>query len=334
MLRKAVLALGLILSICSVTFSLIAEAQQVGKSYRIGVLGPSTAAQHAEDIEAFRQALRELGWVNERAITFEERYADGRYERLPQLAAELVALKVDVIFATGGTPAVAAAMKATRGIPIVFSSVGDPVRQKMVQSLAHPGGNVTGSSIMSAEMSVKKLTLLNEVLPGIKRVAWLINRANAATPYFVPAAQATGQSLGIQLETFDIRDSEDVEKTFEKMSRAGMQALIIFDEAGLSANLKQFGVLALKYRLPMLTGDDEPGAAGDHAVLIAYSEDHSALLRRAAAQVDKILKGSNPGDLPIEQATKFHLIINLKTAKVLGLTIPQSLLVRADEVIQ
>ena len=333
MLWKAVLALGLVLSICAVTFPLDAEAQQVGRVYRIGVLGASTAAEHAEDLGVFRQALRELGWVNERAIAFEESYADGRYERLPRLAAELVALKVDLIF-TGGTPATEAAMKTTREIPIVFWSIGDPVRQKVVQSLAHPGGNVTGSSIMSAEMSVKRLALLQEALPGIKRVAWLINGANPATAYYLQ--WAASQPLGIQVQTFDIRESENVQKTFEKMSRADMQALIIFDDGALAtdANLKRFGGLALKHRLPMMTSDDEPGAAADHAVLIAYSEDTPALLRRAAAYVDKILKGSNPGDLPIEQPTKFRLIINLKTAKALGLTIPQSLLVRADEVIQ
>lgn len=307
---------------------LAAEAQRVGKVYRIGVLGVATAAQSAEEMSVFRQALRELGWVNVRAINFEERYADGRYERLPRLAAELVALKVDVIFADGGTPAVQAAMKATREIPIVFSSVGDPVVQKIVQSLAHPGGNVTDFSMMSAEMALKRTALLKEAVPGIKHVAFLVNGANPATAYYVPILQAASQSLGIQLEIFDILDFEDVEKAFEKMSRAGVQAVRVQDEQKFTVNLKQLGMLALKHRLPMTAADDEMG------VLLTYSPDTPALYRQAAAQVDKILKGANPGDLPIEQPTKFRLVINLKTANALGLTIPQTLLLRADEVIQ
>ena len=327
MLRRAALALYLVVSMCSVTFPLAAEAQRVVKIYRIGVLGLSNAAELAEDIGVFRQALRELGWVNERALTFDERYADGRYERLSELAAELVALKVDVIF-TGGTPAVEAAMKATREIPIVFSNVADPLRQKMVQSLAHPGGNVTGFSMMSSEQLIKKLALLKEVVPGIKRVAYFFNGANPATAYFVPAAKAASESLGIHVETFDVRDSEDVDKAFEKISRAGVQALSIQPDYTLDIYLKRFGELALKHRLPLMASDDEIG------VLLTYSQDTPALFRQVAAYVDKILKGSNPGDLPIQQPTKFRLVINLNTAKAIGITIPQSLLVRADEVIQ
>ena len=191
----AVLAISFVLSIWSITFPIGAEAQQIGKMYRIGVLGLSTAAENEEDMSVFRQALRELGWVNERAISFEERYADGRYETLPRLAVELVGRNVDLIFADGGTPVVEAAMKATREIPIVFSTVGDPVRQKIVQSLAHPGGNVTGLSRMSAETAVKGLELLKEALPGVKRIAYLINSANPATAYFLPITQTASQSL-------------------------------------------------------------------------------------------------------------------------------------------
>jgi len=326
MLRRAVLAL-LASSICSVTFPLEAGAQQVGKVYRIGVLGLSNAAEFAEDMGVLRQALRELGWVNERALRFEERHADGRYERLPQLAAELVALKVDVIF-TGGTPAVEAAMKATRDIPIVFSSIADPVRQKMVQSLAHPGGNATGFSLMSSEQVIKKLALLKEAVPGIKRVAYFFNGANPATVYFVPAAKAAGESLGIEVDIFDIRVSDDIDKAFEKMPRADVQALSVQPDYTLTLYLKQIGELALEHKLPLMASEDEIG------VLLTYSEDTAALLRQAAAYMDKILKGSNPGELPIQQPTKFHLILNLKTAKALNITIPQALLLRADEVIQ
>jgi putative tryptophan/tyrosine transport system substrate-binding protein len=305
-----------------------AEAQRAGKVYRIGVLGLQTAAESAEDMGVFRQALRELGWVNERAIKFEERYVDGHYERAPRLAAELVGLKVDLIFADGGTPVVEAAMKATREIPIVFSSVGDPVTQKLVKSLAHPGGNVTGFSIMSGETFTRKMALLKEAVPGIKRVAYLLNSANSAGAYFLPVGRTASQSLGIQLEPFDIRDFEDLDKAFEKMSRAGVQAIMVMNDTALNSKLKQIGMLALTHRLPMTAGEDENG------VLLTYNQDAPALYRQAAAQVDKILRGANPGDVPVEQPTKFRLVINLRTATALGLTIPQSLLLQADELIR
>ena len=327
MLRRAFLARSLVFGICSVTFPFAAGAQQVGKVYRIGVLWPATAAESAGERGVFRQALRELGWANERAITFEERWADGHYERLPALAAELVALKVDVIF-TAGTPGVQAAMKATRVIPIVFSSAGDPVGQKMVQSLAHPGGNVTGFSRMDAERTAWGPTVLKEAVPGIKRVAFFWNGANPATAHFLPIALAAFQSVGIQLENFDIRGSEDVEKTFEKISRADVQFLRVQADDELMLHLKQIGELALKHRIPLQASDVGPG------VLLASHPDGLAMIRGAAGYVDKILKGANPDGLPIQQPTKFELIINLKTAKALGLTIPQSLLLRATEVIQ
>ncbi len=313
---------------CLFAATLVAAVKPAEKVFRIGVVGVSTAAEAAANMRVFRQALRELGWVNERAILFEERYADGHYEKLPQLAAEIVALKVDLILADGGTPAVQAAMKATRQIPIVFSSVGDPVGQKIVQSLAHPRGNVTGFSMMSAETSIKKTTLLNEAVPGIKRIAYVVNGANAGTAALRPIIQAAIQSLGIQVEVFDIRDFENVEKAFEQISRADVQAVRLHDDYTLNENLKKIGMLALKYRLPMTAGEDEMG------VLLTYNQDSPELYRRVATHVDKILKGANPGDLPVEQPTKFRLVINLRTAKALGLTIPQSLLLRADEVIQ
>jgi len=313
-------------SVCAAT--LAPGAKPVEKVFRIGVLGVSTAAEAAANMGVFRQTLRELGWVGKRAIVFEERYAEGQFERLPQLAAELVALKVDLILADSGTPGLRAAMKVTRQVPIVFSSVGDPVGQGLIQSLAHPGGNVTGFSIMAAELSIKKTTLLIEALPGIRRIAFVMNSANPATPYFAPIIQAAIQSSGIQLEVFDIRDFETLEKAFERMSRVGFQAVRLQDDYVFSANLKQIGILALKYRLPLMAGDDEMG------VLLTYNQDSPALFRQVATQVDKILKGANPGDLPVEQPTKFRLVINLRTAKALGVTIPQTLLLRADEVIQ
>jgi putative ABC transport system substrate-binding protein len=307
---------------------LAALAQQAGKVYRIGVLGAGTAAQNATRMDAFRQGLRELGWVNERAIVFDERWADGHYERLSALAAELVALKVDLILASGGTPAAEAAMKATQRIPIVVGAISDPVATKMVQSLAHPGGNVTGITNMASELYPKRLALLKEGLPGVKHVALLLNGANPFSPEALRLSQVAARSLGIQLETFDVRDPKDFEKTFEKMSHAGVQAVLVGTDILLLNNVKQLGGLALKHHVPLIAGNHDVG------VLVAYNVDNDESYRRAATYVDKILKGAKPGDLPFEQPTKFSLIIDLVAAKALGLTIPRSLLVRANEVIE
>lgn len=326
-MRSIVLLISLLLNLCALNVSHAAPTLHPVKGPRIGVLGAGPASEHIEDIEVLGQALRELGWVNERAISFEQRYADGHYEKLPGLAAELVALKVNLIFAVGGTPAIEAAMKATHEIPIVFPTVGDPVAQKLVESMKHPGGNATGLSNMTVETNIKRLELLKEALPATERVALLVNGANPATAYFVPLSQSASQSLGIRLQAFDIRDSENFEKTFEKMSRAGMQAVIVEDDFMLDINTDQFGLLALKHRLPLLGVESSPG------VLVTYSRDTPALYRRAATYVDKILKGTSPGDLPIEQPTKFRLIINLRTADALSVRIPQALLLRADEII-
>ena len=307
---------------------LAAEAQSAVKAYRVGVLGAGTAAQYAQRMDWFRQELRQLGWLNERAITFEERWADERYERLPGFAAELVALKVDVIFVTGGSPVIEAAIKATREIPIVFSAAGDPVAQGMVPSMAHPAGNATGLSLMSGELYSKRLELLKEAVPGLKRVGLLINGANSFAAEALRSSQAASQSLGIELKTFDVRGPENLASTFEMMSRAGVQGVIVGADSMLSAHLKQVGALALKHRIPLTANSDGPG------VLIAYYRDNEAMYRRAAVYVDKILRGAKAADLPIEQPSRLDLIVNLKTAKSLGITIPQSLLLRADEVIQ
>ena len=328
MLRRAVLVLGVVLSLYSITLPLAVDAQRAGKVYRIGVLGAGTAAQNASRMDAFRQGLRELGWVDERAIAFDERWADGHYERLPALAAELVALKDDLILASGGTPAVEAAMKATRRIPIVVGAISDPVAMKIVQSLAHPGGNVTGLTNMASELYPKRLALLAEGMPGIKHVALLVNGANPFSAEALRLSQAAGRSLGIKLEGFDVRDPKDFETTFEKMSHAGAQAVLVGTDSLLLGSVKQLGGLALKHKLPLIAGNHDVG------VLVALNVDNDESYRRAATYVDKILKGAKPADLPMEQPTRFSLIIDLRTAKTLGLTIPQSLLLRADEVIQ
>jgi putative ABC transport system substrate-binding protein len=307
---------------------LAASAQQPAKVYRIGVLEPVTSPEYAHRMDVFRQALRELGRTNGYAVTFEERSANGHYERLPRLAAELVALKVDVIFTIGGTPSIEAAMKATQTIPIVFPTVGDAVAEKFAQSMAHPGGNATGLTNMGAELYSKRLALLKEAVPHITNVALLVNGGNAYTSQVIPLAKAASGSIGIQLQVFDVRAPEEYKKTLGSMAASGIQGVVVAEDAALIGNIKQLGELALEYRLPLVA------AASENGVLAAYSRDADSNYRRAAAYVDKILKGARPGDLPIEQPTNFILIVNLKTAKALGLTIPQSLLLRADEVIQ
>jgi putative ABC transport system substrate-binding protein len=310
----------------------VGRAQQTGKVYRIGVLGAGTAAVYAHRMELFRQALQELGWVNERNVTFDERWADGRYERLPGFATELLGLRVDLILAVGGTPAVEAAMKATRAIPIVFTTVGDPVAQKLVQSVAHPGGNATGLANMATELYSKRLELLREAEPGIKHVALLMNSANSYAAVALLTSHTTSRSLGIQLQAFDARTPEEFDQAFVSMSESGVQGVVVAQDDTLQGNMKQLGGLALKHHLPLVAAGAENGT--EIGVLVAYDRNVDANYHRAAAYVDKILKGADPGDLPIEQPTKFFLIVNLKTAKALGITIPQSLLLRADEVIE
>jgi putative ABC transport system substrate-binding protein len=321
------LAFG-IASIYPVATSLAAGARQAPTAYRIGLLAPGTAAQFASSVQAFRDSLSEQGRADEIVVTLDERYADGHYERLSQMAAELVALKVDVIVAGGGTPAIEAAMKATRTIPIVFPTAGDPVSLKMVESLAHPGGNVTGLSNMGAESATKQFELLRDVLPGMKGVALLINGANPAAAHFTQLSQTACSSLGLRLETFDIRDAADIPTILRKISASSAAALVLFDDPAINEKLEQFGRIALERRLPLMATDAPPGVLAGIAfqVLPQWS--------RAAQYVFKILKGAQPGDLPIEQPTKFVTFINLKTAEQLGLTVPHAVLLRADFVIR
>lgn len=321
------------LALAMVALPLRIYAQQTAKIYRIGILWAGTAAQNASRREAFLQGLRDLGWVDHRTITFEERWANGQYDRLPALAAELVALKVDLIMANNGTPSALAAMAATREIPVVAPAVGDPVASKLAQSLAHPGGNLTGSTNMATDLYAKRLALVKEAMPRLSHAALLLNGENPFSPEAQRLSQAAGQSLGMQIDTFDVRNPKDFEDAFDKLSRVGAQAVVastdILFQTG--AAQQQLGELALRHRLPLMAGFAEYRALG---VLLAYSADNEDLYRRSAVYVDKILRGAKPGDLPIEQPARFKLVIDLRTANALGLTIPQSLLSRADEVIQ
>jgi putative ABC transport system substrate-binding protein len=282
-------------------------------------------------VEAFRQGLRDLGYVEGQNLVMEYRYMEGRAEQLPDLAAELVRLKVDVIVA-GGTAAIRAAQHATRTIPIVMAVAYDPVGEGLVASLARPGGNITGLSWLGAELPGKRLEILKETVPQLSRLAVLANPANPAYKPAMHNLTRAAQALGLQLQVVEVRRADDLDTAFAAISRAGADALIVQEDALLFSGLHgRITELAAKNRRPTMYGWRYYVDAGG---LMSYGPSQSDMLRRAATYVDKILKGANPGDLPVEQPTKFELIINLKTAKALGLTMPPFLLFLADEVIQ
>ncbi len=302
---------------------LAAEAQTAGRIWRIGYLGPAVAAANRSEV-AFRQGLRDLGYVEGSNLVFEYRSAEGKVERLPALAAELVALKVDVIVAPT-TPAALAAKQATRTLPIVFAAAADPVGSGLVATLARPGGNVTGLTNLSAELGGKRLELLKQVVPGVSRVAILYQPGafvERTEKDMLKGAEVAARALGVRPQFLEARGPADIDRAFLDMTRARAGALTVFPSSMFFSERKRLVDLAAKSRLPAVYGLREFVAA------------EGFMVRRAATYVDKILKGAKPGDLPVEQPTKFELVINLKTAKALGLTIPQSLLQRADEVIQ
>jgi ABC-type uncharacterized transport system substrate-binding protein len=305
---------------------LAGEAQQPAKVSHIGYLSPHSAGADSAHSEAFRQGLRALGYVEGQNAVIEARYADGRFERLPDLAAEIVRLKVDVIVAAP-TPAVRAAQQVTRTIPIVMAFSGDPVGAGLVAGLARPGGNITGLSATVAEMAAKRVEFLKAIVPEMSRVAFLSNAATVRQA--VSGTEAAGRALGVQVTTVLVRDTGELEPAFSTVKKAHVSGLIV--DLTLQEHSRQIADLALKSRLPTASGPREFVEAGG---LMAYGPHFPDLFRRAATYVDKILKGAKPGDLPIEQPSKFDLVINLKTAKALGLTIPPSLLARADQVIE
>ena len=307
-----------------------AEAQQAEKVYRIGMPETSSQALNAANIDSFRRGLRELGYVEGKNLAIDYRSADGHRERFPVLAAELVRLKVDVIL-TRGTPAVLAAKSATGTIPVVMAASGDPVLSGVVSSLARPGGNVTGLSADVVEVSAKRLELIREVVPGVSRVAALFNMSNPNDALQWKETEIAASSLRVQLQLLDARKPGDFAGAFDAAVKGRAGALVVGADALTWANHRSIVDLAAKRRLPAIYVGREFANAGG---LIAYGVSYPHLYHRAASFVDKILKGAKPADLPVEQPTKFELVINLKTAKTLGLTIPPSLLQRADEVIQ
>jgi putative ABC transport system substrate-binding protein len=311
---------------------LAARAQQAAKIARIGFLALNLAPSlHLR--EAFRQGLRDLGYVEGRSLVIEYRDAEGKPERLPALAAELVALKVDVILASG-EPHALAAKQATKTIPIVFTVAADPVASGLVTSLARPGGNVTGLSSVAPELVGKRLELLKQAVPGVSRVAvlWQPGGADERTEKdLLKEAEVVARTLGVRLQFVEARGPADFDRAFSDMTRARAGALTVLGSSMFVNERKRLVGLAAKHRLPAVYTSRESVDAGG---LMAYGANFADLFRRAATYVDKILKGAEPADLPVEQPTKFELVINLKAAKALGLAIPPSLLGRADEVIQ
>jgi putative ABC transport system substrate-binding protein len=278
----------------------------------------------------FREGLRELGYVEGQNIKLEARWAEGNYDRLPGLAADLVRLKVNVIV-TYGTPASQAARGATGTIPIVMAAIIDPVANGLVTSLARPGGNLTGQSMMSPDLAEKQLEILKEVVPKISRAAVLHNPANPGNAPEVRHAQDAARALGVRLQLLGARGPSEIDSAFAAMTTEQAGAVIVLVDVVLQNNRARITDLAARHRLPAVYGLSEYAQAGG---LLAYGPNRLDMFRRAATYVDRILKGAKPGDLPIEQPTKFELVINLKTAKALGLAIPQTLLLRADQVIE
>jgi putative ABC transport system substrate-binding protein len=309
---------------------LAVKAQPAGKIARIGILSPG-AAEPSANLEPFRHTLRDVGWIEGRNIVFEYRWADGKLDRLPELAAELVRLKVDVLVSSG-TNAALAAKNATREIPIVFTSADDPVGSALVVNAARPGGNVTGFSSMATELSAKRLELLREALPGLSRVAVLWNSANPAMARSSGDVRAAAARLGITFQSLEVRGNPgEFEGAFSSISRARPDGLLIVVDVFTTMHRARIAEFATRHRLPMMAPSRIYVDAG---ALMSYSTNYSDLFRQSAEYVDRILKGAKPTDLPVQQPTKFELVINMRTAKALGLTVPPSLLLRADQVIE
>jgi putative ABC transport system substrate-binding protein len=326
--RKLIVALGA--GALAVPLASFAQKQPT-KVYRIGFLFVGNPAAAAHFLEAFRQGLRELGYVEGKTFVLEVRYSEGRFERLPELARELVGLKVDVIV-TPNDVAIAAVKRETQTIPIVMATSTDPVGTGFVASLARPGGNVTGLSSISPELSGKRLELLREVVPGLSRVAFLWNPDVRGALLDYKETEGAARSLRLQLQSVEVPRAEDLDRAFSAITNQRAQALVL--PAGnpvAFANAGQIASFAQRNRLPSIYAQMEYVDAGG---LMSYGPSTPEMYRRAAIYVDKILKGAKPADLPVEQPTRFELVINLKTAKALGITIPQSILARADKVIE
>jgi putative ABC transport system substrate-binding protein len=324
--RRLTLVVTLALSVLLASFA--AEAQAPGRVPKIGWLASGRSSSTVND--AFRQALHDLGDVEGKNVVIEYRTTE-KFDRLPSLATELVRLKVDVIFASGGVQPALAAKDATKTIPIVVSNVGDPVAFGLVASLARPGGNLTGLSAVTTELGGKRLELLKEAFPKISRVAVLWSPDNPGSVVNKGEMETPARSLGIQLQSLEIREPSDLEQAFSAMERERAEAAVTINSPVVNSQQKRILSLTAKSRLPTMHGESRWVEAGG---LMSYGPSYADLYRRAATYVDKILKGAKPADLPVEQPSKFELVINLRTAKALGLALPSSFLLRADQVIE
>ena len=305
-----------------------AHSQEAQKVYRIGVLEAVPASNNIANLDALRKGLRNFGYIEGRNLIIEYRSTDGRAERFRELAAELVRSKVDLIVARG-TPATTAARSATATIPVVMATMGDP--RLNVESFAHPGGNVTGVTTFSTELTAKRIELLKELVPGMARVALLHNMGNPAVPPEWEEARRAAQSLGIQAQLLDVRSSEDLRRAFAIAIQQRVDAIVIGADGLTQAHQNEIVDLTARNRLPAVYPARDFVESGG---LVAYAVNYPDLYLQVARYIDRILKGANPADLPVEQPTRFELVINLKTAKALGLTIPQALLLRANDVIR
>jgi putative ABC transport system substrate-binding protein len=311
------------------TWPVAAGAQVAGKLPTIGYLGSATPATQGQWVAAFVQRLGELGWIEGRNVAIEYRWGEGRDERFAEIAAEFVRLKVNVIL-TLGTQPILAAKQATAHVPIVFAAAGDPVGTGLVASLARPGGNLTGLSLQAPDLAGKRLELLREVIPGFRRVAILINVGNAFAVRELGEIQAAARTLGLEVIPLEIRRAEDIAPAFEAL-KSRTDVLYVPSDPLFTPNRIRINTLALSARLPTIFFERDYVDAGG---LMSYGPNRSDMFRRAADLVDKILRGAKPGDLPVEQPTKFDLVINLTTAKALGIDMPPTLLARADAVVE
>ena len=321
-----------VVTLCAMLFALCGsvDAQQPAKISRIGYLEAPPASANLDRIEAFRQGLRELGYVEGKNIVIEWRSAEGKVDRLPVLASELVRLKVDIIV-TNGPTSTRPAKEATVTIPIVMAQDNDPVGNGFVASLARPGGNITGLATLAPELSGKQLELLKEIVPKLSRVAVFGNLTFPGSAQQLKEVQLAAKALGVKLQYLDVLDPKDIETAFGAVSKEGANAVLVLSTPVLMFQRKQIADLAVKSRLPTIYGRPEYVEDGG---LVYYGPSYTDLFRRAATYVDKILKGAKPADLPVEQPTKFELVINLKAAKQIGVTIPHAVLYRADRVIK
>jgi len=323
--------LAVVLALSLVIAPLAAEAQQVGKSYRIGILSGGSPDKDSPNIEAFRNGLRDMGWVEGRNVVIEWRSAEGRTERLTGLAAELVHLKVDVIVTAASTPATLAAKRATTTTPVVMVAVGAPLETGLVASLARPGGNVTGSTTLGGEVASKRLDFVKELVPKAAQVALLWNPDNPANARLYRELVQKAQQAHLKLLSVEVRDVKEFDSGFALLAKQRPAALLLTGDPMHLVHMGRVIEFTAKHQLLAIYNTRESVLDGG---LMSYGANQPELYRRAATYVDKILKGTKPGDLPVEQPTKFELVINLKTAKALGLTIPRTLLLQADQVIE